>query len=265
MFRILFASLALMLSPLAAHAATFDHSRWDRLVHTDVVQVHGGQASQVNYDAFKRDHNDLDSYLKSTEGVTQAEFDGWTKSDQLAFLINVYNARTVQLVLTRYPDLHSIKDLGTVFQMPWQKPFFQLFGRQASLDDVEQGLIRGSGRYDEPRVHFAVNCASIGCPALRNEAYTGARLDAQLDDQARKFLADRQRNALTAKGLELSSIFKWYRGDFEKGWHGAQSLPDFLGLYASELGLSKAQLGDLKAGRTPLVFRDYDWTLNRTW
>ena len=139
------------------------------------------------------------------------------------------------MILTKCPDLESIKDLGSFFQSPWGKSFIPLLGGTRSLDDIEHGLIRGSGRYKDPRVHFAANCASIGCPSLRAEAYVGDRLDEQLEDAARSFLRDRSRNRLDEGELKVSSIFKWYRNDFEKGWRGKHSLAQFLAGYADSL------------------------------
>lgn len=115
--------------------------------------------------------------------VDQLEFDQWSTRQQLAFLINAYNAWTVELILEKWPDIDSIKDLGGIFSSPWRKEFISLLGEKRSLDNIEHDLIRGSGRYQDPRIHFAVNCASIGCPALRAEAYTGAKINQQLDQQ----------------------------------------------------------------------------------
>src|SRR5258706_363594 len=116
--------------------------------------------------------------------------------------------------------------------------------------------------YAEPRIHFAVNCASIGCPALRPEAYVGERLDAQLEDAARSFLSDRTRNRLEGNALKVSSIFKWYRGDFEKGWRGASNLAGFFVIYRQPLDLDDGSVSRLKAGKMDIDFLDYDWRLN---
>ena len=107
-------------------------------------------------------------------------------------------------------------------------------------------MIRGSGRYNDPRVHFAVNCASIGCPALRSEAYQAERLDSQLDEATRLFLADRNRNRVVGQSLQVSSIFKWYREDFEKGWRGFYSLNDFFVFYYQALDVNHANIQKLK-------------------
>jgi hypothetical protein len=132
------------------------------------------------------------------------------------------------------------------------------------LDDIEHGLIRGSGRYNDPRIHFAVNCASIGCPALRAEAYVAQRLNVQLEDATQMFLSDRTRNRVESDALKVSSIFKWYRPDFEKGWRGANTLGQFLALYSEPLALNADTASQLSAGKLDIEFLDYDWRLNVT-
>jgi Protein of unknown function, DUF547 len=148
----------------------------------------------------------------------------------MAFLINAYNAFTVELILTKYPGLASIKDLGSMFSSPWKPKWIPLLGGKVSLDDIERGMLRERGRFDDPRVHFGVNCASIGCPPLREEAFVAERLDAQLDEQALRFMSDRTRNRFdaAARRLELSKIFDWYGDDFNLGHRGIASLPAFM-------------------------------------
>ena len=167
----------------------------------------------------------------------EAEFDAWTKPQQQAFLINAYNAFTVELILTRYPDLKSIRDFGSVFGNPWKDKFFTLFGQPSYLDFIEHETLRKEGVYDDPRVHVAVVCASIGCPMLRNEAFTADNLEAQLDDAMRRFLSDRTRNRYNpqSKKLEISKIFDWYGKDFEKGHKGFSSVKATLARYADQL------------------------------
>jgi Protein of unknown function, DUF547 len=125
----------------------------------------------------------------------QAQFEAWTRNQRMAFLINAYNAFTVEKILTRYPDIGSIWDFGKIFGNPFK--FFSLFGQPFTLDRIEHGMPRKPGAYDDPRVHFAVNCASVGCPMLREEAYVAERLDAQLEQQTRRFLSDRSRNRVS--------------------------------------------------------------------
>ncbi len=241
---------------------TFDHDVWSQLLAQHVRWLPGGHASTVDYGGLKSDQTRLQNYVSTLSAVQPKTFDGWPREMQLAFLINAYNAFTVQLILTRYPDLGSIKELGSFLRSPWKKPFVPLLGQTLSLDDIEHGLIRGSGRYRDPRIHFAVNCASTGCPALRPEAYSPERLDAQLEDQAVRFLGDRVRNRIKGERVEISPIFKWYRGDFEQGFRGDRSLADFLARYAAALGLSATQANDLRNGKVAISFGDYSWRLN---
>jgi len=247
----------------SAHPAfAFDHGAWDELLHRHVRYLAGGLESRVDYTGMQEDHERLRGYLQALSRVTEDAFNQWPRDEQLAFLINCYNAWTVELILTKYPELASIKDLGSLFTSPWQRKFVPLFDKTLSLDDIEHGLIRGSGRFHEPRIHFAVNCASVGCPALRAEAYRGDILDMQLEDATRQFLADRTRNRLSGDTLEISSVFRWYRDDFNSGWRGAVTMEAFLALYKQALGLSDTTAGKLVRGTLAVRFLDYDWSLN---
>ena len=242
---------------------TFDHGHWGKLVSAYVHPVNDGKATAVDYEGIKKVQRDLKQYLTALSLVSAKQFEQWSKPDQLAFLINAYNAWTVELILTAWPKLESIKDLGGFFSSPWSKEFVSLLGKTRTLDDIEHTLIRGSGRYNDPRIHFAVNCASIGCPALRAEAYTGDKLDQQLDEQTALFLKDRSRNRVDGDVVKLSSIFKWYREDFEKGWHGYNRLEDFLLAHAKDLELSNSMVTKLRNGDADIEFLDYDWRLNK--
>lgn len=248
----------------AAHGSGFDHGQWDTLLKKYVRVVDGGVATQVDYNGMLADRAQLKTYLGNLATVEEVEFDSWPVDYQLAFLINVYNSWTVELILTGYPGLDSIKDLGSIFQSPWKKRFIPLFGQERSLDEIEHELIRGSGRYNDPRIHFAVNCASIGCPALRAEAYNGLELEQQLDEATSLFLKDRDRNRLDGQVLEISSIFKWYGEDFSKGWKGVSSLPAFLAEHAADLGIGESERKQLLKGEITIKFLSYDWKLNRS-
>lgn len=246
---------------IAAGAEPFDHGEWDALLK-QYVQPQGA-TTVVDYAGFATAQTRLRAYQDRLSAVKQDEFDQWDNNEQLAFLINAYNAWTVVLVLTSYPDIKSIKDTGSLFSSPWHKTFIPLLGKTRSLDDIEHNLIRGSGRYNDPRIHFVVNCASIGCPALRPEAYSGGdRLDAQLEEQTHLFLSDRSRNHLENGVLRVSSIFKWYHEDFEKGWRGVHALPSFFARHAAALGLSATDIKRLLSGGIDIEYQNYDWRLN---
>jgi hypothetical protein len=253
-----------LLGAMAARAGQgFDrsHAAWTTLLAAHVRWNDAGTAAVVDYAGFARDRAALDAYRTALAGVTEREYAAWPEADRLAFLVNAYNAHTVALVLTRYPELASIKDLGGWVTSPWKQRFFELLGATRSLDDVEHTLIRGGVGAREPRVHFALNCASIGCPALRPEAYRGDALDGQLADQTRRFLSDRTRNRYDAAGgrLEISKIFDWYGDDFVRS---AGSVAKFLAPHAAALSDDEGARAKIAAAALPVAFLEYDWALN---
>jgi hypothetical protein len=261
------ALLGFMAAPAAQTApSAFDHrhSAWDALLKQHVVVASGGSVSTLRYAALQSQYGPLKAYLDSLSAVSVQVYDRWSRPQQLAYLINAYNAHTVELILTRYPNLKSIKDLGSFVQSPWKKKFFRLLGQERSLDELEHEMIRAPGTFDDPRIHVAVVCASIGCPMLRSEAFVAERLDAQFDDALRRFLSDRTRNRFDAAAgtLAVSKIFDWYRKDFEQGHKGYDSLQTVFARHAEVLAGTPQAQADIRAGRYKLAFLDYDWALN---
>jgi hypothetical protein len=257
-------SVLLAVPPHVQAAFDHEHTAWSALLQKHVVLRDGGRASSVSYAGFSRDRGLLKAYLGALSAVPESEFAAWSKPQQLAFLINAYNAFTIEKILMRYPDIRSIRDFGKLIGNPWKDRFFTLFGRDLTLDGIEHDMIRAPGRYEDPRIHFAVNCASIGCPMLREEAYVAARLEVQLDEQALRFMSDRTRNRYeaAARKLALSSIFDWYGKDFARGWKGYASLDQWLVRYADQLADKPEERAAIRAGGMPLTFLDYDWRLN---
>jgi hypothetical protein len=245
--------LALAFWAGGALAQGFDHAPWDALLKRHVVVLEDGKASRLRYADMARDREALRGYLASVSGVKAEEFRLWARGEQMAFLINAYNAFTVEKILMRYPDIASIWDFGRFFTNPFRDRFFTLLGRPFSLDDIEHETLRKD--YRDPRIHYAVNCASIGCPMLREEAYVAARLEAQLDEQAVRFLSDRSRNRLAGERLEVSRIFDWFKEDFEPR-------EAYFARYAALLADDEAGRRRITQGKARLVFLEYDWTLN---
>lgn len=247
-------------------ASAFDHGyrEWNTLLAKHVKVAPDGNSSRVDYRGMAADQAQLKTWLKAVSAVPDNEYKQWLKPQRLAFLINAYNAWTVELVLSKYPDLKSIKDIGIVFQSPWKKKFIPLFGQEMALDDIEHGLIRAPGAFDDPRIHAAVVCASIGCPMLRAEAFTADKLDSQLEDGMRRFLADNSRNRFDAASgkLQVSKIFDWYGKDFEKGHQGFTSLKATFGRHAGQLARTLEAQERIRQGDYKLEFLDYDWRLN---
>ena len=263
MKRLLLALAALCLS-LSSWAMDHSHKAWDELLKKHVRPIANGNASQVSYIGFATDHAALKAVMDEYQKVSRAEFDTWSKPQQQAFLINAYNAFTIEKILKRYPDIKSIRDYGTVFGNPWKDKFFTLFGQPAYLDQIEHEILRKDGVYDEPRVHVAVVCASVGCPMLRNEAFTADRLEAQLQDGMRRFLSDRSRNRYNpqARKLEISKIFDWYGKDFERGHKGYSSVKATLAKYADLLADKPQDRAVVREQKAEIAFLDYDWSLN---
>lgn len=213
-----------------------------------------GPVTTVNYKQAQTDIALLNTYIASVEDMSKGQYDKLPNNEKLAFLINAYNAFTVKWILQHYP-VKSIKDTGGFLSSPWKKKFFKLFGEEQSLDGIEHGIIRKD--FQEPRIHFAVVCASKGCPALKGEAYTAAKLDEQLETSARNFLNDKERNYYNAEENRffLSKIFDWYGEDFKKKMGSVQAF--VAPRMASSPSPDKLQDSSLK-------FLDYDWSLNET-
>ncbi len=220
-----------------------DHKLWDELLH-----AHVNDKGLVDYQGMIADSTKLNKYLDMLS-VNPPDEDIWTKSAQLAYWINAYNAFTVQLIIRNYPE-KSIKDLagGIPFvNTPWDIKFIHIGDKTYDLNNLEHGIIRK--QFDEERIHFALVCAAMSCPPLRNEAYTADKLDAQLNDQATTFFNDPAKNKISKDKAEISPILKWYGGDFKDK---APSLRAYVNQY------SKVQINQ----GVDIGFTDYNWELN---
>jgi hypothetical protein len=267
LFTALAFTLAASFITVAAHAQSSlenTTAAWDKLLKKHVVWNSAGVASTVAYKGIQADRAELKKVLDGFSALTKADYEKLKKEEKLAFLINAYNAYTIELILTKYPDLKSIRDIGSLVTKTWRIKFFNLLGEERHLDNVEHDMIRAPGAFDDPRIHMAVVCASIGCPALRPEAFVGATLDAALEDSVKRFLKDKTRNRFNASTgkLEVSKIFDWYKVDFEKGLKGVTSREQFFGKYADLLAADAAGQQILKEGKASISFLDYDWSLN---
>jgi hypothetical protein len=264
------ALLSLALSTVL-HAAVFDHSyqTYSNLLGQVVHLSDDKKQTRVNYQQLALS-NTLNDFLTQVSALDKGRYEAWNKEQQLSFLINAYNGFTLKLIVDNWDQFKqgkakSIRDLGDSFGTPWKKKFFTLFGKKHALDDIEHEMIRRW--FTEPRIHTALVCAAVSCPPLRNEAFTAKQLTQQLDKQMHLFLADNSRNEILASGkASLSSIFLWYRGDFEKGDGGFNSLFDLLSTYSDALlegdSDQQAQRAIMDSGTYPIIFKDYDWRLN---
>ena len=226
----------------------YDHGLLDGL-----LRAHVDDAGLVDYPALRADSAQLARYLRGLAGTDPARL---PEPDRLAFWLNAYNAYTLKLVLDSYPVASVLDAVKGPFIPTVNSPFSVAFatvgGSVRTLDDIEHGIIRE--QFDEPRIHFALVCAALSCPPLRAEAYTGNRLDVQLDHQARRFLRDGTKNQVTAARARLSKLFDWYGGDFGGSDEAVQR---FIAPYFE--GEVRARLADASL---PVSFLDYDWSLN---
>lgn len=237
--------------------AGFDHRMLTMLLERHVKK------DRVDYQGLARDRAMLDAYTKKLSSTSKKEYDGWKRDEQFAFWINTYNAFTLKLILDHYP-VASINELEKDDVGPWDQPLIPMRAfhpegkdRDLTLNDVEQRILRPV--FKDARVHAAVNCASKGCPPLRAEAFEGARLDEQLEEQMRAFVADRSRNRFDKanKKLVLNSIFEWYAEDFADKKRGT-TRADFLMRFATES--AGPDLTWIKSAK--VTFDNYDWSLN---
>lgn len=233
---------------------TVDHQAWDALLKRFVKHSQDG-INRVDYAAFKAGgHKELKLYIRSLEVI---DLEMLNRKEQFAFLANLYNAKTVDVVLDHYP-VGSIKDISlggglfaTLTGGPWKAKVLTLGGVALSLDDIEHGMLRPV--FKDPRVHYSVNCASIGCPNLQDTAFTGANLDAQLDAAARDYV-NNERGASVAGGmLTVSSIYSWFKADF--GNSDKAVIQHLIG-YAAPA--KAAQLKSISS----ISNHGYDWRLN---
>lgn len=231
-----------------------DHSSWDGLLKKYVVEGADG-VNRVAYANFKKEgHSALKAYVASLQSVDVASLD---RSEQFAFWANLYNAKTIDVVLDAYP-VKSIKNISLggglltlVTGGPWKAKIMKVAGNELSLDDIEHGILRPI--FKDPRVHYSVNCASFGCPNLAMEALTGANLDALLDAGAKAYINNPRGVKVDGGKVIASSIYNWFQSDFGGNEKGV--LDHFRKYAAPEL---KAML----SGVNGIADYTYDWSLN---
>lgn len=212
-----------------------DHSSWNTL-----LKKHVSWDGIVNYKGFITDRDTLQSYLDILKKNEPQQ--DWPVQELLAYYINLYNAHTVQLIVENYP-VQSIKDINGA----WTKGIVTIGSRNLSLGGIENGILR---KMNEPRIHFAINCASISCPKLLNEAYTPNKINEQLTLVTQYFIGS-EKNELSSNPPRISAIFKWYAKDFMVA--GKQNVVGYINQYAYP---------SIEPGVEP-DFLEYNWDLNQ--
>ncbi|MFD2543369.1 DUF547 domain-containing protein [Lacinutrix gracilariae] len=211
----------------------FNHDAWNTLLQKNV-----SENGNVNYIAFKNNPTELQDYI--TALGNNMPTDTWTKKDKLAYWINAYNALTIDLIIKNYP-VKSIKDIKN----PWDQKLWKLGEKWYNLNEIEHEILR---KMNEPRIHFAIVCASFSCPKLQNQAFTASNLEEQLNSATKAFLADSNRNEIASDSIKISKIFQWFSKDFKQNG----SLIDFLNTY-SEVQISS---------NAKKSYKTYNWNLN---
>ena len=241
-----------LISLLSSNAWSFDHnhSLFKNVLSTYLSR--DGLETFVNYKKLKNDSEDLDKYISALKGVTKSQYNTWSEEEKLAVLINGYNAWTIKLILEHYP-VSSIKKIGSFFKSPWDIKFINWLGEEVSLDHIEHEVIRKD--FKEPRIHFALVCAALGCPPLQEEPYQASKLSEQLKKASSEFLNDQNENRYKVKDdvveLKVSSIFKWYGKDF-----GSEK--ELINFLVNEMGIKDK----IKTRKVEISHLDYDWGLN---
>ncbi|MGH7962487.1 MAG: DUF547 domain-containing protein [Candidatus Binatia bacterium] len=231
--------VAIVVSARSGEAAV-DHSSWDALLKRYV-----DDNGRVAYRTLQtRDQATFERYLTA---LAQAQVAGMTEAEEKAFWINAYNAAIISGILQGHTaeGVFARKQLFSWHTVP-------IAGKERSPDEIEHKILRK--KFNDPRIHFTIVCASTSCPKLRREAYVADRLDQQLDDATRAFINDPTRNRIDPQQLALSMIFQWFAEDFVRG---AGSAPQFVQRYVDD---SKKEI--LDAGKNTLRYLEYDWTLN---
>jgi len=221
-------------SPNTNSPVTVNHGQWDKL-----LKKHVNSRGFVDYKAFQEDKSELDAYLKMLSELEPSE--NWSVQELLAYYINLYNAATVQLILDNYP-LESIKDINGAFT----KAFVKIKKKELSLGGIENGVLR---KMNEPRIHFAINCASFSCPKLLNEAFMASKIDEQLEQVTVEFI-NGNKNEISKNNPKFSKIFDWYGSDFK-----VDGKKDIIG-YVNQYSETKIN------PETEYSFLEYDWSLN---
>jgi len=217
-----------------------NHDVWDQL-----LQKYVSEEGKVNYKGFVQDSVLLKKYLNDLS--THAPGNNWTENEKLAYWINAYNAFTVELIINHYP-IKSIKDIsnGIAFvNSPWDIKFFKIGGIDFDLTTIEHEILRKE--FNEPRIHFAINCASISCPRLKNKAFVAENINEQLEEVTTSFINNPSKNNITEQRTQLSKIFDWFQSDFNK----EGSLIDYIKKY-----------NPLITESNDIEYLDYNWGLN---
>ena len=246
-----------------------DHSSFDQLLQTYVKK------GFVDYKSLKLNKTQLVSYLKNIEQVNPTDFETWSKEEKMAFWINAYNAITLEGILRNYPikwggflakrrfPQNSIRQISKF----WDTVFIKPMGKNLTLNQIEHEILRKE--FNDPRIHFVIVCASIGCPILESQAFFAEDLNQRLDQASENFVTDSEKVRLDKQKdvLFLSSILDWYKEDFKKSDYSDRILNNYRkkdrGLVEFVLNyIGKTEKNYILQHQPKIKYLDYDWSLN---
>jgi Protein of unknown function, DUF547 len=227
--------LLLLFFTLNSFSQKFDYTNYNSFLSKYV-----SEKGNVNYDKIKKNTTELDAIINQFQN-NQPTNKNWTKKEELAYFINTYNVYTLKIVVDNYPT-KSIKDINKA----WDKKIIPSYKALLSLSDIEHKILR---KLNEPRIHFAINCASVSCPNLENKAFEPSTLENQLESVTKSFINDKTKNLITEKEIKISEIFNWFAGDFNANG----SVIDYINKYSTTKIDKKAKV----------KYLDYNWNLNK--
>jgi len=211
----------------------------DYILYKDFLKKYVSSNGRVNYAEIKKNEAELNDLVM----LFKSNFidKSWTKNEQLSYWINTYNLFTIQLIIQNYPTTSITK----ISSKPWDIHFINLNGNKYSLNQIENEIIRK--QFNEPRIHFALNCASKSCPILLNKPFTPQNLNSLLTEQTKRFLNDSSKNSFDSNSIQISSIFDWYKIDFDS----QGGVINFINKYTTR---------NLESQK--ISFMEYSWELN---
>ncbi|MHC4131762.1 MAG: DUF547 domain-containing protein [Planctomycetota bacterium] len=263
---------ALVISVFVPGLALGDAQEFSYDGYATVLSANVDSEGMVNYKVLTNSRDKLDSFVESMANLDSKTFEKWEDNAKIAFWLNAYNSLTLKAIIDNYPikagffksriyPKNSIRQISGV----WDKIKFDVMGKKYTLEHIEHKILRVE--FNEPRIHMAMVCAAIGCPPLRNEPYIAKKLDAQLEDQSNKFLANPEKFRLEEAVVYISPIFKWFASDFVKTYGKGGPFAGNTGAKAAVLRFVSEHLDEtikkeMETKKLKIKYLDYDWSLN---
>jgi hypothetical protein len=267
-----FIACTLIIASAVAVSAEENADKFSYDDYAGVLSAYIDSEGMVNYKELKSNRDKLDAFIESMTRLDKKAFEKWQDNAKIAFWLNAYNSLTLKAIIDNYPikagffksriyPKNSIRQISGV----WDEIEFNVMGKQYTLEHIEHKILRV--KFNEPRIHMAMVCAAIGCPPLRNEPYLANKLDTQLEDQTKKFLANPEKFKIQESVVYISPIFKWFAGDFLENYGKGGSFAGNKGAKGAVLRfvfehLDETIKKEMETKKLKIKYLDYDWSLN---